>query len=63
MRLQAGWLVAAFLSLVGAGVLAATVSSPADVTVVGTITAAEHEIDEGYFTMGEETTLVARARQ
>jgi hypothetical protein len=31
-----------------------------EATVVGRVSAAEHEIQEGYFSMGEETTLVAR---
>jgi hypothetical protein len=60
MRGHTGWLVAALVSVLGCGAIAAAVFTPTDATVVGTITAAEHELAEGYFTMGEETTLIAR---
>jgi hypothetical protein len=32
----------------------------ADAVVEGNVTAAEHEINEGYFAIGQETTVVAK---
>jgi hypothetical protein len=35
-------------------------AAEAQATVVGTISAADHEIEEGYFSMGDEATLMAK---
>jgi hypothetical protein len=35
-------------------------ASAVDAVVEGDVTAAEHEVSEGYFAIGQETTLVAK---
>lgn len=60
MRRLVGGLAAVCLVAGLYGGVTAEVSAPSEATVVGTVTAAEHEVAEGYFTMGEEATVVAR---
>jgi len=55
--LMASWILFALL-LVG---LSATVRSQADeASVVADLTAADHEVDEGYFAIGQKATLIAQ---
>jgi hypothetical protein len=57
-RSKTAWLLLALL-LVGAGV--ATGYAMADETVViAEITAADHEVEEGYFALGQKATLIAQ---
>jgi ABC-type anion transport system duplicated permease subunit len=54
--LMVSWILFALL-LVG---LSATVGSSDETTLVADLTAADHEVDEGYFALGQKTTVVAQ---
>ena len=54
-------LVAWFAALILFGAISAAVAAGLDeTTLVAELTAADHEADEGYFSIGEEATVVAR---
>jgi hypothetical protein len=54
--LMVTWILFALL-LIG---LSATVKSSDETTLVADLTAADHEVDEGYFALGQKATLVAQ---
>jgi hypothetical protein len=54
--LMVSWILFALL-LVG---LSATVKSSDETTLVADLTAADHEVDEGYFALGQKTTVIAQ---
>ena len=57
MRRLVVWCAAAMVL----GVLGAAVAAGLDeTTVVAHLTAADHEVDEGYFSIGDGTTVIAR---
>ncbi len=56
-RQQVAWLVLTVLL----GVLGAAAAAVLDeTTIVGEVSAADHEVEEGYFTLGEGATVIAR---
>jgi hypothetical protein len=57
MRRQVLWFVAAVLLGVLGGAAAAGLD---ETTIVAEVSAADHEVDEGYFTLGDGATVIAK---
>lgn len=57
MRRQLAWVVVIVLLGIFGGAAAATLD---DATVVAEVSAADHEVEEGYFTLGEGATVIAK---
>jgi hypothetical protein len=55
-HLMAAWIVLALL-LVGLGATGGTTGD--EPTVVADLTAADHEVEEGYFALGQKASLIA----
>lgn len=56
-RSMTAWILLA-LFLVGLGVTAQTMGD--ETVVVAELTAADHEVEEGYFALGQKATIIAR---
>jgi hypothetical protein len=57
MRRQAVWLAAIVLVGIFGGAAAAVLD---EATVVAEVSAADHEVEEGYFTLGDGATVIAK---
>jgi hypothetical protein len=57
MRHHMAWIAAAVLLGVLGGAAAASLD---ETTVVAEVSAADHEVEEGYFTLGEGATVIAK---
>lgn len=57
MRYHQAWIVAAVLLGVLGGAAAASLD---ETTIVAEVSAADHEAEEGYFTLGEGATVIAK---
>lgn len=57
MRRQVAWIVAVGLLGIFGGAAAASLD---EATVVAEVSAADHEVEEGYFTLGDGATIIAK---
>ena len=57
MRRQIAWFVAIGLLAIFGGAAAAALD---ETTVIAEVSAADHEVEEGYFTLGDGATVIAK---